>query len=100
MRSIDEQIFEIEKRRDSLVKTRVQNITAVSAFVCLALIAALSSFVIGIPGSEFDISGNLSYGSMLMTGPFISHFIVGFIAFLLGISFTMLCLHVNRRNRR
>lgn len=100
MRSIGEQLSVIEQRKGSLLRARAKRASAAAATACLCAIAALSTFVSGIGTIDAELPEGLSYGSLVASGPLLSYFIVGFIAFLLGITFTMLCIHVNRRDRK
>jgi len=100
MRNIEEQLVEIEKRSSSIKQTRRKRTAALGVFVCMAIIAAMSSFIASIPMGSQELGENLVFGSLVLSGPYLGYFVVGFISFLLGISFTMLCLHVQKRNRR
>ena len=100
MRNIEEQLVEIEKRSSSIKQTRRKRTAALGVFVCMAIIAAMSSFIASIPMGSQELGENLVFGSLVLSSPYLGYFVVGFISFLLGISFTMLCLHVQKRNRR
>ncbi len=100
MRNIEEQLAEIEKRSSSIKRVRRQKKTSLGVFVCMAIIIAISSFVARIPVGSHEFGENLMFGSLVLSSPYIGYFIVGFISFLLGITFTMLCLHVQKHNRR
>ena len=79
---------------------RRQKKAALGALACLAIITIMSVVISGIPVSDQELAENLMFGSLVITSPFLGHFVIGFVSFLLGISFTMLCLHVQKRNRR
>ena len=66
----------------------------------ITIIAALSSYIVSIPMGNQEFGENIMFGSLVLSSPFLGYFVIGFISFLLGISFTMLCLHVQKRNRR
>jgi len=100
MRNIEEQLAEIEKRSSSIKQARSHKKAALGVFMCITIIAALSSYIVSIPMGNQEFGENIMFGSLVLSSPFLGYFVTGFISFLLGISFTMLCLHVQKRNRR
>ncbi len=100
MRNIEEQLNEIEKRSSSIKQERRQRKAVLGVLTCLVLIVALSAYVAGIPMSSLEYVENPLFGSLIIAGPMLGYLIIGFISFLLGITFTMLCLHVKNNNRR
>ena len=103
MRSTEEQIREITLRSRITAGERERRRTiaarAAAAVFCLALITAVSALVSLVPAAGQEISQTAPYGSIVITSPFVSYVLVGLLAFLLGISFTMLCLHVQKQKR-
>ena len=103
MRSIDEQLREITVRSEEMRETRAVRrsriIQCTAAVFCLAVLAALPALVMRVPVAQQDISWSEQFGSIVIIGPYIPYVIIGFVAFLLGISFTMLCIHVQKNKR-
>ena len=101
--SIDDQITEIEYRSRSLKAARVRRREAASAVfagaACFALIVALAAVVARASVPDRQVYDGPSFGSLVLTGPALPYIIIGSLAFLLGISFTLLCIHVRDRNR-
>ena len=98
MRSTKEQLDEIIKRSDAIkekarLKRRMFNEGIISA-VCLVLIVIS---VYGLPGAK-ALSGEepSHYGSLILSGPYMGMIVVGLLAFLLGITVTLLCQHYKR----
>ena len=105
MRNIEEQLKEIALRSAAMTEERAGRkaaaVQSAAAAFCFMLLAAVSAFAAGVPVTGQGTAVTGSFGSLVITGPFAAYILVGFIAFLLGISFTMLCIHVqrNKRNR-
>lgn len=103
MRSIDEQLREITARSEEIRETRAVRrsriIQCAAAAVCLAVLAALPALVMKVPAAQQDITWSEQFGSIVITGPYIPYVVIGCVSFLLGISFTMLCIHVQKDKR-
>lgn len=103
MRSIDDQLMETEKRSESIRLVRARRRTAATAVlasaVCVALISVLSVTLSGMDMAMPAVSGETPFGSLILMNNALPYMIVGILAFLLGISFTMLCIHVRERKK-
>lgn len=105
MRSTTERMMLLEKRTDELKKRRKakKHMLAVISYgsLCLALIAAVSALV-----SDLDFNGVAQMSLPDAAGvfadkAFVGYAAVGILAFLLGISVTLMCniLHKRRKER-
>lgn len=103
MRSIDDQLTEIVSRGKSVKLNRLRRRAAVSAVcaaaACFAVIAALAAGMSAVTMSRQAVYGGPSFGSLVLTGPALPYILIGSLAFLFGVSFTLLCIHVRERNR-
>lgn len=101
MRNIDQQLLEIRQRSENIKREqrrrRIFGETD-AACACLALIIAAAAL---IPKSGNAVNGLAEnhYGSLILTGPFVSYAVIGVLAFALGICFTMLCHHLRYRGK-
>ena len=102
MRSIDEQMMEIRQRSERIKKEqrsrRLIFVESGAACACLVLILA-AAVAIPKPGSAVNIGTENHYGSLVLSGPFISHAVIGILAFVLGICFTLLCYRLRYRGK-
>ena len=101
MRTIDEQVTEIKKRKAAYQRQQQakQYIIAFAVGIA-ACIFALVGTALSIPklanaGSDADIS---RYGSLILSAPYMGYVIVGIIAFALGILVALLCRQIRELN--
>ena len=102
MRSIDEQMTEIRQRSENIKKENRRRRLVFgetgAVCACLALIIAVAA---AMPkyGSTINSGTENHYGSLVLSGPFISYAVIGILAFALGICFTMLCFRLRYRSK-
>lgn len=96
MRSIDEQMNEIRRRKDiykqkKILRNKMIGECAVGT-VCLALMFTGAFFL-----PKLDITSDhaqiLQYGSVIKSMPVIGYLLIAILAFVMGIAFTMACIH-------
>ena len=103
MRNIDEQLKTVEMRAEAIKSKKARRSaflseTALGA-LCLAIIAVMPLMLSGYE-AKMQISGNNTFGALIAFNPYISYILIGILAFILGISFTLLCLLISRRKGR
>ena len=81
-------------RREYLSR-RVVYATALAACVCLAAIVGAALLVLRLHGAG-DAAVPAQYGSSIIFEDVAGYFIIGFIAFLLGVVVTLLSLHLKK----
>ncbi len=100
MRSTDEQLQEVLKRSDVIKKKQAVNTRIMAATVgvgiCLALLIAVARYLPLVSSAEAE-NGAAQYGSLLLTTSGMGYVVVGFLAFLLGLFVTLLCLYLKKR---
>ena len=97
MRSNDVQFSEIMKRsgriKERRALTRKIAADAVAAVICLVLmVPKLSEY-----GTEVT---EQHYGSLSLVVPYLGYVMVGILAFALGITATVLCLHIRQMRQK
>ena len=103
MRSIDEQMNEIRRRKDiySEIKTLRRKMIAESivSVVCLGLVISTVMF---LPKLDFvrDNAPILQYGSMIQSLPVIGYILIALLAFAMGIAATMACIHWKEHKKK
>ena len=96
MRSIDDQMNEIRRRKDiyGQAKTLRKKMIAevATGIVCLALMALGALF---IPKLDLvrDNAPLLQYGSMIQSLPVIGYVLIAILAFATGVAMTLACIH-------
>ncbi len=102
MRSIDEQMTQIRQRSEKIKKEQRQRRRlfgeAGAACACLVLIVLAAAMIPNV-GDVASGGTQSDYGSLVLSGPFISHVIIGLLAFALGVCFTLLCYHLRYRGK-
>ena len=105
MRSTTERIKLVEKRTDELKKRRKakKHMLAVISYCsfCLALIAAVSALVCDLNFNGFEQMPLPAAAGVFADKAFAGYAAVGILAFLLGISVTLMCniLHKRKKER-
>ena len=103
MRSIDEQLKTIEFRAEEVKRQRDHKdlviMQAGLMTVCIALIMALP-LALRTAASHSDLPATGIYGSIIAANSYLSYIFIGIISFMLGITFTMLCLQISRKKGR
>ncbi len=101
MRDIDQQLLEIRQRSENIKKGQRRRrifVETGAACACLAVIIAASALIPKSGNAVNGVSENY-YGSLVLTGPFLSYAVIGILAFALGICFTLLCHHLRYRGK-
>ena len=96
MRSIDEQMNEIRRRKEIYAETKTlrKKMIAESAtgIVCLSIMIAAALFL-----PKLEIIRNdapiLQYGSMIQSLPVIGYILIALLAFVTGVAMTLACIH-------
>ena len=105
MRSHEERVAETKRRiaaRQREKRLRRNTITIASAVAaCLALLIGASLAMPGIAASiqTGDYSGFETAASMYGGGAALGYIVIGLLAFLLGVSVTVLCFRLRQMNR-
>ena len=100
MRDLDEQLRMIQSRSLRLrqEKRRRRTILRETGLVCacMVLIAGAALWVSGVTGAAVPVTVS-PYGSMIAGSRFIGYIVIGVLAFLLGISVTLLGLQMRKK---
>ena len=105
MRSATERIKLAEKRADEIKKRRIAKkhmLAVVSCYsCCIVLIAVISAIVCDLNFHGFEHTPLHDTASIFADKPFAGYAVVGILAFLLGISVTLMCdiLHKRKKER-
>ena len=103
MKSTDDQLREIMKRADHVKerKSMKKAVTsyALSACACLVVLVVTAFH---LPGLSVDGSSEISghYGSLLLNTSYLGYVAIGVLAFLFGISLTLLCMQISRLRKK
>jgi len=102
MRTNDERVKAVERRTEELVRQRkerrVRVIGALAAAACIVAIVGLSFYLPGIMAASAD-GGVASTGmtaSIFNQNGSLGYVLIGLLAFMLGISVTILCYRLHR----
>ena len=105
MRSTTERMKLLKKRTDEIKKRRstarhMLTVTVCHLF-CIALIAVISALICDFSFTEFEKAPLSDTASIFTDKVFLGYAVIGFLAFLLGVSVTLLCdmLHKRRKER-
>ena len=102
MRSTAEQLSEIQRRRDCLLKEQARkrkiSVDLIAAAVCVFLMA-VTAFYLPSAAEASDYEVQQQYGSVILNAPHLGYVVIGVLAFLLGVFLTLFCFHLRRRNR-
>ena len=103
MRSTEDQMKEILRRKDIYTKTKLLKRKIIAdistGLVCLALMAGLAYFLPKINMNQ-EHAPILRYGSMIQSLPVIGYILVAILAFVMGIAVTMACIHWKERRNK
>ena len=86
-----------DKREQKKRRARVLREAGLSA-LCLCLIVA-ASFLLPRPEAERGNAAGGQFGSLLLSSPYIGYIVIGTLSFAPGISLTLLCLFLRRREK-
>ena len=103
MKSTDDQLREIMKRADQVKEKKALKKTVVSyALSACACLAILIVTVFHLPGLSSDGTSEASghYGSLLLNTSYMGYVVIGVLAFLFGVSLTLLCLNISRIRKK
>ena len=102
MRSIDEQLTEIAKRATRMsaqaASRRRAALDALAVAACLILIAFVATTIPQLDAALTGVSAS-QFGSLVITSPALGYVLIGVLAFLLGISVTLLAFHLRKMRR-
>lgn len=100
MRSVDEQMKEIQKResalRDKHRSHRVALLSGLSCAACICLIVAAVTITPAL-GGQSDASVPVYYGTVLLGSPVAGVAVIVLLSFALGVSVTLLCAALRRK---
>ena len=103
MRSIEEQMKEIKRRKDiyqAMKSLRRKMIAeAVSAGACIALIIAVVCFLPELRQAS-EQAPIRQYGSMILALPAVGYVLIGLLSFALGVAVAFLCQHWKQRKEK
>lgn len=103
MRSSEEQMREILRRKDIYTKAKIirkKMIAEISAgAVCLTLMITVACFLPKLDPYE-EKAPITQYGSMIQTLPIIGYIIIAVLAFAMGIAVTLACIHWKEHKRK
>lgn len=97
MRSSEEQLSEIMKRSEKLVRLSavrrylMMDLTASCAVVFLIVFAGC---LIPRVSSAAEKNGASNYGGLILSSPYTGYVVIGVLAFVFGVLITLLCLHL------
>ena len=103
MRSSEEQMREILRRKDIYTKAKIirkKMIAEIStALVCLVLMITVACF---LPKLDLirEQAPILQYGSMIEALPLIGYIIIAILAFAMGIAVTLACVHWQEHKKK
>ena len=103
MRSVEEQMNEIRRRKDIYAKTKILKRKMIGecavCIVCLALMAFGAAFLpkINIGSDHAQI---LQYGSVIKSLPVIGYILIAILAFIMGSAATMACIHWKEHKKK
>ena len=100
MQSIEEQKIEIKRRRQIYAEAKeLRRKLVIEAATCAACFVLLIAAAFLIPTLD-RASGEVpvrQYGSMILSLPTVGYVVVALIAFVFGVSVTLLCVHYRKR---
>lgn len=103
MRSTTERMKLLKIRTDEINKRRTARkhaITAVSCYsFCIAFIVIISLLVSNLNFAGYEQMRPIGVASIFINKPFLGYIVVGILAFLLGISVTLMCDMLHKRKK-
>ena len=103
MRSIEEQMQDINRRKDvyKTMKTLTKKIIAevISSCVCVAMMITVIYFLPEIRQAS-EQAPIRQYGSMVLTVSTVGYILIAILSFILGVVFTVLCQHWKQRKEK
>lgn len=95
MRSTDEQLREIMRRKDEVIEKqsirRHLHACALAACACILLLVMTAVSLPKITTDSLD-HATRQYGSLLLAAPYMGYVVVGVLTFALGICVTLFCI--------
>lgn len=103
MRSIEDQMNEIRRRKDIYNQAKkLRNKTIGECAVSLVCLVLMVSGAVFLPG--IDMSGDhaqlMQYGSVIKSIPVIGYLLIAIIAFVMGVAATMACIHWKEHKKK
>ena len=103
MRSVEDQMNEIRRRKEIYTETknlRKKMTGEISvSIVCLALMTA-SAFLLPKLDIVRDNVPILQYGSMIQSMPVIGYVLIAILAFITGVAMTLACIHWKEHKKK
>ena len=103
MRSTDDQLREIMKRANFVAEKKASEKAALSyalsSCACIALLV-VTSFYLKNLSSTVTSEAQGHYGSLMLSTSYMGYVVIGTLAFLLGVSVTMLSIHLRRMRKK
>lgn len=103
MRSTTERIKLVEKQADEIKKQRNEKKRRLAVISCysfgIALIVVISALVCNLNFAGFERTPMHDTASIFANKGFLGYVVVGVLAFLLGISVTLMCDILHKRNK-
>ncbi len=91
MRCTDEQLRLVRDRAEALRRRRERLLQRGAAAACLVLMASLGLLLSGRSGGASLAEGG-AFGSIVLVSPVLGYIVAAVLAFVLGVSVTLLCL--------
>lgn len=103
MRNIDDQLSEIMKKSDTIVKRKAAykaiTIYSTASLSCMLFLVLALINLPGLKGSNAT-AGNTTYGSLLMNTAYAGYVVVAFLALMMGVFLTLLAIRVRELHRK
>ncbi len=101
MRNTDERLAAVRDRMAALDRAHDRRIAVTSVAVCLLAIAALSAYMPGwVASSAYAESGGATFAASLFAeNGALGYLVIGILAFVLGVSVTVLCFRLRKSAR-
>ena len=100
MQNTDLRVAAVQRRIGAIrAERRIRLVAAVSAAACLALIIFMATLTPGLSENASQGAAPGAAASLFGTNAALGYLAVGILAFILGISVTLLCVLLHRRSR-
>ncbi len=96
----DEALSQILRRSERIAWRRIRRSCQRLTGICSALLAVLVLSITVMPGKNAVTSAGSVYGSFLLSREAGGYVLVALIAFVLGVTVTLLCLHYRKKQDR
>ncbi|MCR4775968.1 MAG: hypothetical protein K5869_06285 [Saccharofermentans sp.] len=103
MRSIEDQMNEIRRRKDIYNQAKsLRNKTVGECTVGIVCLALMISGAVILPGLDYsgDHAQIVQYGSAIKSLPVIGYILIAILAFIMGVAMTMACIHWKEHKKK